>query len=199
MLLRRFVTALVVLSVAAALCGCETMRSGMQNSVDTVKTVGKSVGTSVKEMVVTPPAASVLLLPTRGSEARGTVKLVQKDERVLVSGKVQGLKPGSYRLEVHQRGNCTAVDGASAGPVFETPTPRPPDLPASSRFGGDLGPLEVEPDGIASFAFEVAGIGLGGDPDTIVGRSLIVRGPIGAGGVNVPRAACGLVNLARTE
>lgn len=188
---RRFVLALLL--SCAALTGCESMKHGMRRGVDTMK----DVGTSVKDMVVTPPAASVLMLPTRGRTDRGTIRLAQKKDHVLVSGRLVGVKPGEYRLRVHQRGNCSAPDGASAGPPFEPPVPRPAGLPDTTPFGADLGRLVVEADGVASFAFETAGIALGTEGDSIIGRSLVLTS-VGATESGV-RVACGIVSLSRAE
>ncbi|MCU0868611.1 MAG: superoxide dismutase family protein [Burkholderiales bacterium] len=188
---RRLLAALLV--TCATVAGCESMKTGMQKGIH----VMQDVGSDVKDFVITPPSANVLMLPTRGRTDRGTIRLLQKKERVMVAGRITGMKAGEYKLQVHQRGNCSAVDATSAGPVFVPPRARPPDLPATTPWGADLGRLIVEADGIASFAFEVEGIALGSEADSVIGRSLVVS--VAGGGVAAPRVACGLVNLSRPD
>ncbi len=156
----------------------------------------------VKSLVTPAPTATASLLPTKGSQVQGSVKLVQRDGEVLVSGKVTGLAPGPHGFPVHEKGDCSAPDGASAGPHFDPAASKAHGGPmGDKRHGGDLGNITADAKGVASFEIRVMGISLGSDPASVVGRSLIVHAkaddlttqPSGNSG---PRLACGLISRA---
>ncbi|HMJ50369.1 MAG TPA: superoxide dismutase family protein [Burkholderiales bacterium] len=147
------------------------------------------------------PSATTSLQPTRGNQASGTVTFSQKGDKVLVTAKVTGLSPGLHGFHVHEKGDCSAADGTSAGPHFN-PTGVPHGSPNSvPHHGGDLGNLTADSLGNAMLSMEVSGISL--DPtaaNSIVGRSVIVHAnpddlksqPAGNSG---PRIACGVIHL----
>lgn len=152
-------------------------------------------------MSVRSQAARATLAPTAGNKVAGTVTFVQKGDGVLVEARITGLAPGLHGFHVHEKGNCTAPDGSSAGGHFNPagmahggPT-RPP------RHGGDLGNLEAGADGVAIYRAEVSGISLGTAEDSIIGRAVIVHEkpddlvsqPTGNAGA---RLACGLISKA---
>lgn len=62
--------------------------------------------------------ADALLQPTVGSQARGTVTLAERPDGVQVTYNFASLPPNSdHALQVHERGDCNAADGSSAGAV----------------------------------------------------------------------------------
>lgn len=156
----------------------------------------------VKGMFTPAPTAAAALLPTKGSEVRGNVEFVQRDGEVLVSGKVTGLTPGQHGFHVHEKGDCSAPDGSSAGPHFDPAGTKAHGGPSGDlRHGGDLGNITADSGGVASFKVRVMGITLGSDPASVMGRALIVHAkpddlatqPSGNSG---PRLACGVIGRA---
>jgi len=145
------------------------------------------------------PSASATVLPTKDSEVRGTVKFTQKDDHVIVSGRITGLTAGAHGFHIHDKGNCTAPDGSSAGPHFNPGTTKHGGPSADVRHGGDLGNIMADASGVAEFTVKVAGISLGADESSVVGRSVIVHAkaddlktdPSGNSGA---RLACGLIS-----
>jgi Cu-Zn family superoxide dismutase len=173
-------TALIALATACSLVACAQVTS----------------------LVKSAPTATASLLPTKGSQVQGSVKLVQRDGEVVVSGKVTGLSPGPHGFHVHEKGDCSAPDGASAGPHFDPSGSKAHGgRTGDKRHGGDLGNISADAKGIASFEIRVMGISLGSDLASVVGRSLIVHAkpddlstqPSGSSG---PRLACGLISRA---
>lgn len=149
-------------------------------------------------MMTKTPNASATVLPTKDSTVRGTVKFSQKGERVLVAGRITGLTPGPHGFHIHEKGNCTAPDGSSAGGHFNPGTMKHGGPAGDIRHGGDLGNIVADGSGVAEFTVEVAGITLGTDAASVVGRSVIVHAkaddlrtdPSGGSGA---RLACGLI------
>jgi len=146
------------------------------------------------------PSATAVLAPTKGNSASGTVNFTQKGEVVLVQAKITGLSAnGTHGFHIHEKGNCSAADASSAGGHFNPSGGKHGGPVGAVRHGGDLGNLRADANGFAQASIEVTGITLGTDPNSIIGRAVIVHGgpddlksqPAGNSG---PRVACGLIS-----
>jgi Cu-Zn family superoxide dismutase len=154
-------------------------------------------------MSLRSPTAVATLAPTKGSQVSGTVNFTQKGDTVIVEAKVQGLTPGLHGFHVHEKGNCTAPDGSSAGPHFNPGGTAHGGLQAP-RHGGDLGNLTADASGVATYKVQVTGISLGSAEDSIIGRAVIVHEkaddlktqPSGNSGA---RLACGLISKSQDK
>lgn len=92
--------------------------------------------------------ADAQLLPTVGNQARGLVTFIERADGVQVSYNLSGLPPDSdHALQVHERGDCNAADGSSAGPVFAPAAER---LKMGARVEGDLGNIHADSTGVAT-------------------------------------------------
>ncbi len=92
--------------------------------------------------------ADAQLLPTLGNQARGTVTFIERSDGVQVTYNFMGLPPNSdHALQVHERGDCNAADGSSAGPVFAPAADR---LKSGARVEGDLGNIRADAAGVAA-------------------------------------------------
>jgi len=92
--------------------------------------------------------ADAELLPTVGNQVRGTVSFVEHPDGVQVSYNLMGLPPDSdHALQIHERGDCNAVDASSAGPVFAPAAER---LKTGARVEGDLGNIHADSNGVAT-------------------------------------------------
>ena len=67
--------------------------------------------------------AEAKLAPTAGNKASGTVTFEQDADSVWVKAKVEGLTPGLHGFHIHEKGDCSAPDGSSAGGHFNPLTP----------------------------------------------------------------------------
>ncbi len=158
-------------------------------------------GCARMHQLMTPtPAATAAVLPTRDNTARGDIRFVQRDSgKVLVTGRITGLSPGSHGFHIHEKGNCSAPDASSAGGHFN-PSASPHGANGGGiRHGGDLGNIVAGSDGVADIKLETTGISLGTAPDSVVGRSVVVHAKVddfttqpsgNAGG----RVGCGLIS-----
>ena len=117
--------------------------------------------------------------------------------RVLIE--VRGATPGDHAVHVHEKGDCSATDGSSAGGHFN-PEGRPHgDHAAAEKHPGDFGNLTVGADGTGRKELVVSSLTLGDGPLSVAGRGVIVHEkpddfgqPTGnAGG----RQACGVIAL----
>ncbi|MDR0250320.1 MAG: superoxide dismutase family protein [Burkholderiales bacterium] len=145
--------------------------------------------------------AIATVAPTQGSQAKGTVWFEQRGARVMVMVDLHGLSPGSeHGFHVHERGDCSAPDAASAGGHFN-PDDRPHGHDSiSPRPAGGLPNLKADSRGIAKVSFEVDGISVWTGPRSIIGRSLVVHSGSGdyrsqPAGNSSSRIGCGVIGL----
>jgi Cu-Zn family superoxide dismutase len=126
------------------------------------------------------PAAAktveVSFQPKSGSQLSGKATLTETPEGVKVVLALEGLPPGEHGAHVHEKGDCSAPDGASAGGHFN-PAGNPHALPTGNpRHLGDLGNITISPDGKGTLEIVAAGANLkDGDPNSFAGRAIIVH------------------------
>ncbi len=137
------------------------------------------------------------LEPTKDHKAKGTVTFTKVDNGVRVVVDITGLTPGEHGFHVHEAGDCSAPDAASAGGHFN-PTGAPHGGPDSPQHHiGDLGNITADQSGKAHLDRVFSFLSLSGE-HSIVGRGLIVHAgrddltsqPSGDAGA---RVACGVI------
>lgn len=148
----------------------------------------------------TAPGATVALMPTEGHRAVGRLVLVAEETGTRVRGEITGLTPhGEHGFHVHETGDCTAADAASAGEHLN-PAHQPHGNPATGpHHAGDMLNLRADGAGTAAVDVVLARLTVGGGPDTnVIGKAVIVHAdaddystqPAGNSGA---RIACGVV------
>jgi superoxide dismutase, Cu-Zn family len=142
-------------------------------------------------------SATATLKPTSGNTVAGTVTFTQKGDKVAVAAEVTGLSPGPHGFHVHEKGDCSAPDGMSAGGHFN-PGSKPHGDPATpDHHAGDMPQLVADASGSAKLSAELSPMTIGGASD-IVGKAVIVHKdaddfktqPTGNSGA---RVACGVI------
>lgn len=145
-----------------------------------------------------PRTATAALAPTAGSQVTGTVVFTEVADGVEVAATIENLTPGEHAFHVHEKGDCSAPDAASAGGHFNPGEHKHGAPEAAERHAGDFGNLTADAEGKASKTFVMKGIKLDDQPTSIVGKGFIVHEkaddfttqPTGnAGG----RVACGVI------
>ncbi len=141
--------------------------------------------------------------PASASLVSGRLSITAVDGGVRIEGELGGLgRGGTHAIHVHERGDCSAADGSSAGGHFN------PGAAAHGRAGsgahhlGDMDNLVANTSGVASVNLRLAGVTLGsGAPNDILGRALVIHAnaddyssqPAGNSGA---RVACGVIEIA---
>jgi len=139
------------------------------------------------------------LQPSSGSQVKGVVTFTKMGDDVQVVADVENLKPGKHGFHIHEKGDCSAADAASAGAHFN-PTQKHHGGPMNlDHHTGDLGNIEANASGKAHLDWK-GKLSFTGK-DSIIGRSVVVHekeddlktDPSGNSGA---RLACGAINAA---
>lgn len=169
-------SALLTVALAALLAGCNNMQ-------------------------VRTASGTAKLAPTRGNSVTGEVHFQQKGERVLIKAKITGLTPGLHGFHIHEKGDCSAPDAASAGGHFNPTGSSHGGASGTERHTGDLGNLIADHTGTAHYHGEIEGISLATSAtDSIIGRAIVVHADVDdlfsqPSGNSGARIACGLISL----
>lgn len=137
-----------------------------------------------------------------GSKLKGDVTFTDAGKGGIVFRiEVKDAPPGLHAVHIHEKGDCSSPDGKSAGNHWN-PTHMEHGkwgAPADHFHLGDIGNLEVKPDGTGTLTLETtkwtAG---GGGVNDVIGHAVVVHGgvddfktqPTGNAG---PRIGCGVI------
>ena len=142
--------------------------------------------------------AIAVLSSASGSQVSGTVTFTKSGNAVQVVANITGLSPGKHGFHVHEFGDCSAPDAATAGSHFNPTNDPHAGHDADKRHMGDLGNIEADASGKARLEITDKKIKI----DAIIGKAVIVHEkaddlktqPTGdAGG----RVACGVIGVAK--
>lgn len=141
----------------------------------------------------------VLLDPKSGTTARGNVVFRQRANDVSMTAVFSGLAEGIHAVHLHEKSDCSAEDGSSAGGHWN-PTAQPHGAwgDEAGYHKGDVGNFTVNANGTGTITFitDEWCIGCGDATKDILGKSVIVHQgtddfksqPSGAAGA---RISCG--------
>ncbi len=133
------------------------------------------------------------------SSATGKVLFTEKDGKVTMEAKLYGLAPGTHAIHIHEKADCSAADGKSAGGHWN------PTFQDHGKWGdekgyhkGDIGNFEADENGEGTVTLTTDEWCIGCDDANkdILGKSIIVHQgaddftsqPSGAAGA---RVSCG--------
>lgn len=121
-----------------------------------------------KHMASSDFSVKAEIQPRSGSQVKGTVFFKQiSSTEVSITGKVSGLKPNSkHGFHVHEKGDCSATDGSSAGGHFNPMQKTHGAIDAKESHVGDLGNITTDDNGTAEFTIKKKGASL---TDPIIG------------------------------
>jgi Cu-Zn family superoxide dismutase len=144
------------------------------------------------------PEAGVMgvarLAPRNSSTVRGVISFTQRGSRVWISANFTDLVPGSHSLYIHEVGNCSSANAASAGPVWNAG-----GSAAGGKRTGDLPQLYAGTEGNAVLQITTPDLSVGtGAPNDVIGHSVVVYArldpdPKAEFGVRNDRLACGVI------
>ena len=144
--------------------------------------------------------ATAKLEPKSGSTVTGTITFTKAGDEVQVIADVQNLKPGKHGFHIHEKGDCSAPDAASAGGHFNPSHQHHGGPVTAEHHTGDLGNIDADASGKVHFEWK-GKMSLSG-ADSIIGKSVVVHEkeddlktyPAGYSGA---RIACGVIVAAQ--
>jgi|TARA_R100000501_G_C2606754_1_gene102321 Cu-Zn family superoxide dismutase len=146
---------------------------------------------------------TVSLEPKSGSDLGGEVTFTQKDGEVTMEATITGLAEGQHAIHIHQKADCSAEDGTSAGGHWNPTNEKHGKWGAAEGYHkGDIGNFEVDAngEGTVSMTTDEWCIGCDDENKNIVGKAIIVHDgvddytsqPSGAAGT---RVGCGVIKM----
>ena len=137
------------------------------------------------------------LNPTQGNNVRGSVDFYETKGGVRIVAHITGLTPGKHGFHIHDKGDCSAPDAASAGGHFNPTGAKHGGPDDTERHAGDFGNVTADASGTAHLERVDKHISFDG-PNSIIGRGVIVHAspddltgqPAGNAGA---RLACGVI------
>jgi len=126
---------------------------------------------------IAPPAGSqgvARLVAKNGSGTYGTVMFTQRGDKVALLAQVFNIAGGPHSLYIHETGNCSSPNAASAGPVWNAKGASP-----GARRTGELPNIVVRHEENASLEAQVTGLSVGtGAANDVIGHSVVVHGKL---------------------
>lgn len=191
----------VIFSVAIIFTSCKNEKTTPEEKVDentnlTQEDMQNEQEEEVLEVVVQ-------MEPKSKSELTGTATFTQKDGEVTMTANFTGLKEGMHAIHIHEKADCSAEDGTSAGghwnPTFEDHGEWGSE---NGYHRGDIGNFDVNAEGKGTITFTTDQwcIGCDDSKKNILNKAIIVHDgvddftsqPSGAAGT---RVGCGVIEM----
>ncbi|WP_178983954.1 superoxide dismutase family protein [Winogradskyella helgolandensis] len=121
---------------------------------------------------------SVTLSPKSDSNIEGTINFTETNGMVSMVGTVTGLEEGEHAIHIHEKADCSANDGSSAGGHWN-PTAQPHGAwgAETGYHKGDIGNLTANANGRATITKTTDEwcMGCGDETKDILGKAVIVH------------------------
>ncbi|MCH1909952.1 superoxide dismutase family protein [Stenotrophomonas acidaminiphila] len=177
----RLIHTSLFLASALVLSACKQDAEPAATPADTATPAPAPAADPAAPPPMAPAAAAVAtaeLQPTKDSTVKGSIRFTVVDGRLHASGDISGLKPGSeHGFHIHEKGDCSAPDGSSAGGHFNPGNAEHGSIDAPAHHGGDMPNIVADAQGNAHVDGPVSSnVNAGkGDGFDIIGRGLIVH------------------------
>lgn len=110
-----------------------------------------------------------------GSTVTGQASFTEAKGGVLVEIEVHHAPPGWHAVHVHEKGDCSAPDGSSAGGHFNPASKSHGSPHAPEHHAGDLGNLWVDEQGEGHHVILMPDLSVADGPTSVRGRAIIVH------------------------
>ncbi|MDC7993811.1 superoxide dismutase family protein [Altibacter sp. HG106] len=194
-------TLLLMATMVLATMSCnDTKKKDTEMDADTTEETMTETNDSMdQKMSNDKKEVSFMLEAKSESNASGKVMFQQVNGKVTMEASLSGLEPGTHAIHIHEKADCTAGDGTSAGGHWN-PTFQPHGKWGASEgyHKGDIGNFEADDNGNGRITMTTDQwcIGCGDSNRDVLGKSIIVHQgaddftsqPSGAAGA---RVSCG--------
>lgn len=120
---------------------------------------------------------TIRLEPKSGSKTEGTATFTEVGGKVTMEAKLSGLKPGVHAIHIHEKADCSAADGSSAGGHWNPTFKKHGKWGEGEYHRGDIGNFTADVDGNGTVIFTTDEwcIGCADKTKDILGKGLIVH------------------------
>ncbi|PKB15373.1 superoxide dismutase family protein [Flavobacterium sp. 5] len=111
------------------------------------------------------------------SNVTGTATFIEKNGKVTFVAKIAGLKPGIHAIHIHEKSDCSAADGSSAGGHWNPTFKKHGKWGEAEYHKGDIGNFTADEKGNGTITLTTDEwcIGCGDAAKDILGKGLIVH------------------------
>jgi Cu-Zn family superoxide dismutase len=111
------------------------------------------------------------------SKVTGTATFVEKNGKVTFVAKIAGLQPGVHAIHIHEKADCSAADGSSAGGHWNPTFKKHGKWGEAEHHKGDIGNFtaDAKGNGIITLTTDEWCIGCGDASKDILGKGIIVH------------------------
>lgn len=111
------------------------------------------------------------------SSVKGNAVFTEKNGEVTLISNLSGLQPGIHAIHIHEKSDCSAADGSSAGGHWNPTFKKHGKWGTEECHKGDIGNFTADEKGNATITFATKGwcIGCGDQTKDILGKGLIVH------------------------
>lgn len=136
-----------------------------------------AIGCKTKDETAASKKLTIKLEPKSGSNVSGEATFTEKKGKVYLVAKMTGLKPGVHAIHIHEKSDCSAADGSSAGGHWNPTFKKHGKWGEGEYHKGDIGNFPVGDNGEGTVIFETDEwcIGCGDSTKDILGKGLIVH------------------------
>lgn len=172
------IAAVLVTSLALVSVGCDSMKKDKSGTSSSSSSGMQAGGDMMKKVAFAQvkPSQAATTQPTNNNVG-GTVTFTQTaPDTVMVMVDLTGFQPNStHGFHIHEKGDLSAPDLASAGPHFNPAGHKHGGPNAPMAHAGDLGNITADADGKVKTQITTHGITLDKSNTGIVGRSILVH------------------------
>ena len=120
---------------------------------------------------------TVALEPKSNSTVAGTATFTEKNGKVTFVAKMSGLTPGVHAIHIHEKSDCTAADGSSAGGHWNPTFKKHGKWGVGEYHKGDIGNFtaDAQGNGTITLATDEWCIGCEDETKNILQKGLIVH------------------------
>ncbi|MBP6180347.1 superoxide dismutase family protein [Flavobacterium sp.] len=120
---------------------------------------------------------NVIFEPKSNSSVSGTATFIEKNGKVTFVANLAGLKPGVHAIHIHEKSDCTAADGSSAGGHWNPTFKKHGKWGVGEYHKGDIGNFiaDEKGNGTITLTTDEWCIDCGDTNKDILGKGLIVH------------------------
>ncbi len=111
------------------------------------------------------------------SKVTGTASFIEKNRTVTFAAKISGLNPGVHAIHIHEKSDCTAADGSSAGGHWNPTFKKHGKWGETECHKGDIGNFTADENGNGTITITTTEwcLGCADETKNILGKGLIVH------------------------